>query len=376
MVFAPMADLPNRDLAIDVMRGMTLALMIVVNMSISETQSYAPLLHAAWHGLTLTDVVFPSFLFVVGAAMSVTMDKLAALPPGQALARIARRSALIFLCGFLLYWFPFFSIDAAGNWSLRPLSEARLLGVLQRIGLAYGLAALLILHGGQRGVLWFSAAALAFNAWVLAAFGDLTLAGNAALKIDLAVLGAPHLYKGEGIPFDPEGLLGTLPATVNVLAGWWAGRQLRQAGKSHEVTARLFMWGALAILAALSWHAVQPINKKLWTSAYTLCGIGIDLMVLATLVELIDLRGWRAGTRFFVVFGRNTLFIYLLAEVAMSVLWITHVGKSSAMEWVYAQAFQSWAGDKPGSLLFALAFTLACWSVGWVLDRRRIYIRL
>lgn len=371
-----MTQTPTRFQTIDVFRGITLALMIVVNMSLSDTQSYAPLLHAVWHGFTPTDQVFPSFLFAVGMAMAITLPRLQA-QGGAALARkVLRRSALIFLCGFLLYWFPFFSVDTAGQWQLLPLGQARILGVLQRIALCYAIATAVLHLGQERGALLFSAVVLLANWAALAWGGDLTLPGNAALKLDLALLGAPHLYRGEGIAFDPEGLLGTLPATVNVLAGFLAARFVLSSGVNGAVLRRL-LWAALAcVWLALVWDPVLPINKKLWTSSYVLCTVGIDLVALALLLWVIELRGWRGWTYFFEVLGRNTLFIYLLSEILQSIGWLWQVQGKAVLLWIYEHAFTGWIGDKNGSLLYALAFMLGCWLVGYALDRRRIYIKL
>lgn len=371
-----MPSLPPRQQAIDVMRGMTLALMIVVNMSLSETQAYAPLLHAAWHGLTLTDFVFPSFLFVVGCAMAFTLDRQQAQGHAAFLRRVARRTALIFLCGFLLYWFPFFTHDAAGARVPKPLSQARIPGVLQRIALCYGIAALVVHFGRARGAAIFAVCALLLHGALLAAFGDLTMTGNAVLKFDRWLLGEAHLYQGEGMAFDPEGTLSTLPAVVNVLVGWAAGSLLRRRGANAVTVAQLLAAGAVCTLLALLWQPLQPFNKKLWTGSYTLVTSGAALGLLAVLVTAIELRGWRRWGGFFEVFGRNTLFLYLTAELAMAVLWLTEVGGKATMLWLYETAFQPWAGDKPGALLYALLFMLAVWSLGWLMDRRRIYIRL
>ncbi|MBL8308042.1 MAG: DUF5009 domain-containing protein [Rubrivivax sp.] len=358
------------------MRGMTLALMIVVNMSIGETQSYAPLLHAAWHGFTLTDAVFPCFLFCVGAALALVLDKRAAQGTPALLAKVARRTALLFLCGFLLYWFPFFTVDAAGHWALRPLAEARIPGVLQRIAVCYGLAALIVHFGGLRAAWVYGALALPLYAGLLSAFGDLTLHGNAALRFDRWLLGEAHLYKGEGIPFDPEGVLGTLPAVVNVLAGTLAVATLRRLGPTPAAVWRLLGAAAVAIVAGLVWNESMPINKKLWTPAYVLVSSGTATAVLAGLVALIDVHGRRSFAWAFEVLGRNTLFIYLLAEFGMATLWITKVQGQDTMMWLYEQGFRPWAGDKPGSLLFALAFTALCWAVAVFMDRRGWVVKL
>jgi predicted acyltransferase len=371
-----MSQLSARSHSIDTMRGMTLALMIIVNMSISEEKSYAPLLHAVWHGLTLTDLVFPTFLFVVGTSLSFAMDKYQSVGNAAVLKKVFTRTALIFLCGYCLYWFPFLQVDKAGHWGLIPFENTRILGVLQRIALSYGLASLIIHFGKTRGAVLYSAAALVGYWWILSAWGDYTLEGNAAIKLDKLVLGATHMYKGEGVPFDPEGLLGTIPSVVNVIAGYLAGRFLRTRGTNFEVVAKLLMVGAVAIVVALSWSAVFPLNKKLWTSSYVLCTIGIDLVVLAILTYIIDIASVDKWTGFFEVFGKNTLFIYLLSEVISSVFWIAHVGDKALFDWLYLNGFQWWAGDKNGSLVFALVFMMACWSVGCLMDKNRIYIKL
>lgn len=371
-----MPPLPPRSQALDVLRGVTLALMIVVNMSVSETKSFAPFLHALWHGLTLTDQVFPTFLFVVGASLAFTLDRYQAGGTPAVLRKVLTRTALIFLCGFLLYWFPFFEIDAHGHFGLLPLAKARIPGVLQRIALGYGIAALVVHFGGRRAALGCGVGAL-LGYWAILRFcGDYTLTGNAVLALDRLVLGEAHLYRGEGIPFDPEGILSTLPAVANVLAGYLAGRLVRAGGATWETIARLLLAAVPCIVVALCWSSVLPLNKKLWTSSYALCAIGIDLAVLGTLVYWLDLRRVRGWTPFFEAFGRNTLFIYLLSEVAGTVLNLVHVGRQTLFEWLYAEGFESWAGSKPGSLLYSVAFMLCCGAVAWAMDQRKIYIKL
>lgn len=367
---------PQRNLAIDVMRGLTLALMIVVNMSVGDSLVYGQLAHAAWFGLTLTDLVFPSFLFVVGAALSITIGKYQQLGSAAALRKILTRTALIFLCGYLLYWFPFLQFDASGNLALMPIAQTRIFGVLQRIALCYGAAALILHFAGRRAAVIYSIAALLGYWAVLYFYGDYTLTGNAAIKLDLRVLGAAHMYHGEHVAFDPEGILSTFPAIVNVLAGYFAGRLLQERGRNFEALTRLLLAGGLCVVVALFWNSVLPIGKKLWTSSYVLCTVGIDLYVLALLVYVIELRGQRGWTHFFEVFGRNTLFIYLLSEVGNATMGLTYVGKRTVFEWVYEAWFRPWAGTRNGALLYALAFMLCCWWVAYLLDRRRIYIKL
>ena len=373
---AATTEMGNRFLAIDVMRGLTLALMIVVNLQIGEGKSYTQLLHAPWDGLTLTDLVFPTFLFVVGTSLSFTLDKYELLGDAAVLRKVITRTALIFLCGYLLYWFPFFTVDTSGHVVLAPISHTRILGVLERIALGYGAAALIVHYGGRAGAIGFGVSALLGYWWLMHAFGDYSLAGNAAIKLDKLVLGEAHMYHGEGAAFDPEGILSTLPAIVNVLAGYLAGRFVRENGRNARTIARLLLAGAACVLLALWWNTVFPINKKLWTSSYVLCTVGIALGVLAILVYIVPQAKKRGWTYFFEVFGRNTLIIYLLSEAAEKLLQMVRIGPQSLLQWVYAVGFASWAGDKAGSLLYAVAYMLCCWAVAYAMDRKGIYIKL
>jgi predicted acyltransferase len=231
-------------------------------------------------------------------------------------------------------------------------------------------------YGGRAGAIGFGLGALLGYWWVMYAFGDYSLAGNAAIKLDKLVLGEAHMYQGEGVTFDPEGILSTLPAIVNVLAGYLAGRFVRDHGTKGRTIARLLLAGAGCVLLALWWNTAFPINKKLWTSSYVLCAVGIDLSVLAILVYIVPRTQNRSWTDFFEVFGRNTLVIYLFSEVAEKLLYMVPIGSQSLREWVYVVGFASWAGDKAGSLLCALAYMLCCWAVAYAMDRKGIYIKV
>jgi predicted acyltransferase len=367
--------LSPRSRALDVLRGLTLALMIVVNMSISEQLSYAPLLHAAWNGLTLTDLVFPSFLFAVGASLAYTLPRHSVLGHGAVLGWALKRAAILFACGFVLNQFPFFRFDAAGQFQWMDWAQVRVLGVLQRIGLAFAIAALLVHFGRGRGLLAFSVIVLVGNAWVLAVAGDDSLTGNAAVRLDRWWLGDAHLYRGEGQPFDPEGLLGLLPSVVNVLGGYTAARWVQQLGAGRLLLRRLLLASLVLVGAALALQGLVPINKKLWTSSFVLVGIGVDAALLGALVVLVDLWRWQRPARFFEILGRNTLAIYLLSEVLQALLWTLPWGAEPAFMGVFRRGFQPWAGDKPGSLAFAIVFLLGCWSVAWWMDRRHLYFR-
>ena len=378
-----LADTGTRFLSLDVFRGLTVCFMIVVNTPGSGATPFAPLLHAHWHGFTPTDLVFPSFLFAVGNAMSFAMRKYGAMGTAAVLTKIAKRTALIFLLGYLMYWFPFFRLDDAGHVTGFPISQTRIWGVLQRIGVCYGIASLMVYFFSTRTVIWLSILFLVGYWLLLLGWGDpadpFSLPGNAVLRLDRFLLSDAHLYHGEGVAFEPEGLLSTLPAIVNVIIGYYAGQYVQQAGKNYESIAKLLLAGAALIFVALCWNMVFPINKKLWTSSFVLLTTGLDLVILASLMYAIEIRHWTRANwpQFFVIPGKNPLFIYLLSELLVIILYMIPVGNGqSAFEWIGVHVFQGLVPGAVGSLLFALVFMLLCWSVGWLLDRRGIYVRV
>jgi predicted acyltransferase len=366
----------DRIQAIDVLRGVTVALMIVVNTAAVQGTAYAPLLHADWNGLTLADLVFPTFLFVVGAALSFVLDRYGRAAPSTVLRKIAIRTVLIFLCGYLLEWFPFCSVDASGHLALVTIAHTRILGVLQRIALCYGCAALIVYAWRLRGAVVFSILALLGYWWLLHRFGDYTAEGNAVYKLDLLVLGETHMPHAAGAAFDQEGLLSTLPAIVNVLAGYLTGRFLLVRGTGQGTNTRLALAGAICALVALCWSAVLPFNKKLWTSSYVLCTTGIDLGALAVLIYLVGAGANRAWVRFLGVFGRNALFIYMLCEAGNSILNVVQPHGADWFNTASAPGIGAWLASKPGSLLVATTCMLLCWCVAYALDRKDLHIRI
>ncbi|MEX6690731.1 heparan-alpha-glucosaminide N-acetyltransferase domain-containing protein [Danxiaibacter flavus] len=365
----------QRFLALDVFRGMTICLMIIVNTPGNEATTYAPLLHASWHGFTPTDLVFPSFMFAVGNALSFVMRKWEFMSTSKVVGKILKRSALIFLLGFLMYWFPFFKYNEQHQLVLSPFSETRVFGVLQRIAIAYMLAALMLYFFKTRATVIITAIILLLYKPVLMMFGDLTLTGNAVLKLDTWLLGVKHLYMGEGLPFDPEGLLSTLPSIGNVVAGFVAGKYIQERGKTYEGLAKLMIAGFGLFIVAYWWNLGFPINKKLWTSTFVLHTVGLDCMILACIIYVVDFLGRTKGTYFFQVFGKNPLFIYLLSEIGVIILWMIPVNGVPLFQWLYKNIFE-YAGAYFGSFLFAVSWMLFCWLVGLILDKRKIYVRV
>lgn len=369
----------QRFLALDVFRGMTICFMIIVNTSGSKF-TYSPLEHAHWHGFTPTDLVFPSFLFAVGNAMSFVMNKWHALSQSQVLGKIFKRTLIIFLCGFLLYWFPFYELDKSHNIILSPFSHTRILGVLQRIALAYCIAALLIYYCKPGTVISISISILLLYWAFMMMGGDapdpLTMTGNLGYKIDLWLMGPDHLYHGEGVAFDPEGLLSTLPSVVNVTFGYLVGRFIQEKGKSFEGLSKLLLLGCSLVVIGYFWDLSFPINKKLWTSSFVVYTVGIDCVIISAIIYVVDFLGRTKWTRFFTVFGKNPLFIYLLSEVGATIMDMIHpVPGVSLHIWLYQNIFRH-AGLYLGSLLFAISWMLFCWLIGLYLDKKKIYVRV
>src|SRR5688572_26487958 len=210
-----MNQTPQRFLALDVFRGLTVCLMIIVNTPGNGETTFSPLNHAKWDGFTPTDLVFPSFLFAVGNAMSFVMNKWQTLDQGKVIWKILKRTFIIFLLGYLMYWFPFVRWNEQQELVFAPFSNTRVFGVLQRIALCYGIAAILVYFLKLRTAVWVAVGLLMLY-WILLYFfgapGDpLSLEGNAVLRLDRWLIGESHLYRGEGVAFDPEGLLSTMP---------------------------------------------------------------------------------------------------------------------------------------------------------------------
>ncbi len=366
----------SRNTAIDVFRGLTIALMIVVNTPGDFTTTYSPFLHAKWNGFTLTDWVFPVFLFIMGTSMSFSFARFASSDQSIFLRKVFTRSLLIFLIGYFMFWFPFVKYDVSGVLVAKPFESTRIFGVLQRIALAYLIASLIIHYGKLKGALIASLVILTGYWLVLFLFGDLSLEGNAVLKLDRLILGESHMFHGEGIAFDPEGILSTMPAIVNVIAGYATGWFILKRGNSYESIAHFMVVGAVLVFMGLWWDLFFPINKKLWTSSYVIYTVGIDLMVLSFLIYLIDLQKISSWTYFFEVLGKNPLFIYVLSMVGVVLLFFFRIGDQRLYHWIYQQWYLPLFGDYFGSLMFALSALAICWGVGYFLDRKKIYIRI
>ncbi len=371
----------NRFLSLDVFRGLTICLMIVVNTPGTGAPLYPYLVHAEWFGFTLADLVFPSFLFAMGNAMSFSMGKMKEMAADVFWKKVIKRTLIIFLLGFLMYWFPFFRQGMDGGWELKPFAETRVMGVLQRIALCYFFAAVIFYYLSEKVALILSVIFLLSYWAMLYLFGqpgvELEMATNAVTRLDLSILGNGHIYKRDSVPFDPEGILSTLPSIVNVIAGFIAGTFIQRIGKTFEGIAKLLIVGFLLMAFARWWDLVLPICKKLWTGPFVLYTVGIDLSVMAILIYFIELKQKTFGIEFNTIFGKNPLFIYLFSELFFTLLRMIPVNnEQDVFEWFSEAIIQNIFPGSFGSFVTAILFMLVCWSVGWWLNKKRIYIKI
>lgn len=381
----------QRFYSLDVFRGATVALMILVNNPGSWSHIYAPLEHAAWHGCTPTDLVFPFFLFAVGNAMSFVMPKLEQAGDAVFWKKVIKRTLLIFIIGLLLNWSPFIKWEA-DQIVFKPFSNLRIMGVLQRIALSYFFASVAVYYLKQRGAFVLGAVLLLFY-WILCLLagtpGDpYSLDGWFGNNIDKAIFGEAHLYKGEGVPFDPEGLMSTFAAIVQVIFGYLVGDYIQKKGKTFDMVSGLFVTATILTVSGLAWGMAFPINKKIWTSSYTLYTTGLAIYTIATMIYFIEFRQAKGFLlKFFDVFGKNPLFIFVLSGVLPRLLGLIRIPNGltdegvqkylSPFGWFYEKICKQVPGiPENGSLLYAICMIMLYWSIVYWLDKKKIYIKV
>lgn len=389
----------ERLLALDVFRGMTVAGMLLVNNPGTWSSIYPPLEHAPWHGWTPTDLIFPFFLFIVGITTSISLQGRRARgdDEGAILRQILKRGFLIYLFGLLLSWFPFFTYTQITELPdatfldrvVYRVEHLRILGVLQRIGIAYLIGALLTLRTSLKQQLAILATLL-FGYWALMTLvpvPDTGVAGRFVLDkpdqllsawLDRTILGVNHLWSGSKT-WDPEGLLSTLPAVGTMILGTFAGKWI--ARRDLELNSRLsglFAVGAITMMLGLVWNWWFPINKSLWTSSYVLFTGGMAAVVLATCLWVIDVRGYRGWTKFFVTYGLNPMLAFLgsgmMARMLGSMINIDVDGKPTPLQSVvYNNVYASWLSPINASLAYAITF-VAFWYVVLLIAEKRGFV--
>ena len=403
----------QRFYSLDVFRGATVCLMILVNNPGSWGHIYAPLKHAPWHGLTPTDLVFPFFLFAVGNAMAFVMPRLEAAGDAIFWKKVLKRTAIIFGIGLFLNWWPFVRWQdghfAFINWvnPNDPTKGVRILGVLQRIAICYFFASVIIYYLKLRKAFYLGLVLLLLY-WVLSYICNpsdpYSLKGWFGTAIDKDILGVAHLYKGEGIPFDPEGIVSTMAAIVQVIFGYMIGDYIQKKGKNYEtqpdkantnnnngpyqMVTGLFIAGVAMLITGFCWDMIFPVNKKIWTSSFTVYTSGLATVTIATMIYMIKIKNVKGGlTKFFDVFGKNALFVFALSAFlpkGLSLIRIQNglnakgeMSYTNPWNWLYQKVLVNIPGDpKSGSLLYALCVITFMWAICYWMNKKKIYIKV
>jgi predicted acyltransferase len=378
---------PGRLLSLDVLRGLTIAFMILVNNNGNESQAYWPLKHAAWNGFTPTDLVFPTFLFLVGiSTVYSTAARLAQGATRQSLfLHVLRRSLILYLLGLVVNSFPYFH-----------LHTMRFYGVLPRIAICYLIiASLYLISPGWRSKAALAIAALA-GYWILMRFvpvpgygiptHDIPLLdrdANLTAWLDRQIFSASHLYERTR---DPEGLLSTIPALATALLGLLTGIWLRTQRTLRARAAGIAAAGLTGVLFGALWNLSFPINKKLWTSSYVLFAGGLSLLLLALCLLIVDLRektpttSGDGNSRFlspFLVFGTNAIAAYVFSELLQSTLSSIHPHPGLNLQQLLYRSIMHIVPNQPfASLLYSIGFVAVCWIPVSVLYRRSIFVKI
>ena len=359
-----MVNEKKRLLSLDVLRGITVAGMILVN-NAGGPQSYASLQHSAWNGLTPCDLVFPFFLFIMGISTYIALRKFQFRPSAAVWKKILRRTALIFLIGVALHWF-----DQVCDGEFFAFDTLRLTGVLQRIALCYGVVSLLALYLRPRQLGWTAGLILVGYAVLLTLGGGYVNDENNVLVVaDRALLGVDHLYAK--MPVDPEGILSTLPSIAHTLIGFLCGRLIMESDTLSRKIVGLFVAGFLLMAVGFLLTEALPLNKRIWSPSYTLVTCGLAASLQAVLMYFIDGQGKKRWCRFFEVFGVNPLFLYVLSEMAAVVLGATEV-KPVIYEGIHTVVSNPYLASAVYSLLFVAVMGAA----GWPLYKKGIYIKI
>lgn len=387
------ASTNKRLLALDILRGMTIAGMILVNNPGSWGAIYAPLRHAAWNGLTPTDLVFPFFMFIMGISTYLSLNKYHFHPEGTVIRKIIRRTVVIFLIGLGIGWFSrfcntFYALDSEdiSFWerlgrSCWTFDRMRILGVLPRLALCYGAAALIAVTVRHNRIPWIIGILLCGYAVILwVGHGFEISEANIVGVVDRAILGPAHMYREGDLAFDPEGLLSTLPAIAHVLIGFCCGKLICTPAKTSDKLLKLFLIGSVMMLVGWLLSYGCPINKKVWSPTFVLMTCGMASSLLALLIWIIDVKGKKRWSLFFESFGINPLFLYVTASILAILLVAIHIPHGteniSLHGALYQLGLEPLFGPTLGSLVYALLFVGVNWLIGYPLYKHKIYIKI
>lgn len=383
----------NRVLALDVLRGITIAGMILVNNPGSWGAIYAPLKHVAWNGLTPTDLVFPFFMFIMGISTYISLSKFNFKPSLDTIYKIAKRSIVIFIIGLAIAWlslsFRTYHSLAGDDlplhirfWeAITNFGNIRILGVMQRLALTYCATAIIAIFIPHKYIPKLIILIL-IGYFLLLFFGNGFEFNeeNIISVVDRAILGTKHMYKDSGVYLDPEGLLSTIPAIAHVLIGFMCGGIILTEKENTKRIASLFIVGTILTFLGFLLSYGCPINKKIWSPTFVLVTCGLASLFLALLIWIIDIKGKRKWSVFFESFGVNPLFIYVFAGVVSIIIGGILFGYNdrtlSIKGFIYEIILKPALGKYLGSLIFAMLFVGFNWIIGNILYKKQIYIKI
>lgn len=383
----------QRLLALDILRGITIAGMILVNNPGSWGHIYAPLAHASWNGLTPTDLVFPFFMFIMGISTYFSLKSYNFTLDARSGWKILRRTVVIFLIGMFIAWFGLFLRGVLSEktfWeAVLNFDHIRILGVMPRLAICYGVGSVCALLIKGRALWWFVGGLLVVYSILLIFGNGFEFSDRNIISIvDHKVLGPDHMYAdtidGVKLKFDPEGLLSTLPSIAHMLIGFICGGLIMTTKDNMERINRLFIVGTILTFSGFLLSYGMPINKKIWSPTFVLTTCGLASSFLGLLIWIIDIRGHKRWCRFFEAFGINPLFMYCLGAIlsiiigALKIPWsAAESGVISIKGWVYEGMLMPVFGDATlASLVFALLFVLINWLIGLILYKKKIYIKI
>lgn len=385
---------PQRLLSLDIMRGITIAGMILVNNAGSWGHIYAPLSHAEWNGLTPTDLVFPFFMFIMGVSTYLSLRRWDFKPCREAIIKILRRTIVIFAIGLFVAWLALWLRgirSGAAVWEAAcNFDHIRVLGVLPRLAICYGVGALIAIFVSHRRLPWIIFSLLAVYAVILLTGNGYSYSTDNIISIvDHAVLGPDHMYtsnyNGESFKFDPEGLLSTLPSIAHMLIGLWCGMKMMQTRDNSRRALQFLLVGGVLTFTGFLFSYGLPINKKVWSPTFVLTTCGLASTLLGLLIWIIDIKGYRRWTGFFHAFGVNALACYVLASIFSIIFGFISVpyaaaesGVISLKGWIVKAVMEPLAGGDLtlASCLYAISFVLFNWIFAYILYTKKIYIKI
>lgn len=366
--------------SLDILRGLTVALMILVNNGAGSVR-FATLSHASWEGVTLCDLVFPTFIFCAGVAMAFSLAHFDCFNKDVS-KKIFRRGLIIFLLGLVLNAFPFYPLHqdpsmTFGENYISWLSHIRIMGVLQRIAICYVIGSILVLTLKKTSrIIGVIIGLSVVYTGILVLFGPVVGAFsyecNVANDINTFLLGKDHVYKvltrpdGSLIGFDPEGIVDTLSAICTILIGFLSGRIIRETSTKEEAALKIFAWSAVCTASGLFLSTWVPMIKKIWTTSYMLYAAGSSMAMLSLLIYVVDIKKKSQWFYPFKAMGMNPLVLYCMS-------WILAVTLTGIIGFDKNAVF---GGNEWTSLLYSLLFVSVHLVTGILLYKKRIFIKI